>query len=82
MTIQDFKDKIINEYNFKYIEKDNIHKFYGDAFNKHVIIIYDELIKDKIKFAMSSITEDLSEDDVKSYPFNLSMIEFFMNFYK
>lgn len=82
MTINDFKDKIVNEYNFQYINEDKIHKFYGDYFNNHIIIVYDENKKDKIKLAMCPVTESLSEDDVKSYPFNLSMIEHFMKLYK
>lgn len=81
MTIDDFKKKIIDEYNFKYINDNNIHKFYGDFQGNHIIIIYDEKRKNKIKLAMSPANENLSEDEVKEYPFNLNMIDQYMKMY-
>lgn len=80
MKLSEIKQILIDN-GMQYKKQDSLHKFWGVIKGYNIILILNEDNTDKIGYAMTESSNELSEDNVKYISFDLGM-SFAKNFLK
>lgn len=78
MKLSEIKQILIDN-GMQYKSQESFHKFWGVIKGYNIILILDENNTDKIGYAMTESSNELSEDNVKYISFDLG-ISFAKNF--
>lgn len=80
MKLSEIKQILIDN-GMQYKNQEYLHKFWGVIKGYNIILILDENNTDKIGYAMTESSNELSEDNVKYISFDMG-ISFAKNFLK